>query len=542
MYKGGSNFMGKNPFVFEDKEAERRFNFINVDKWQPLPQNLSQQNMLNQDIILSSNKGAIIAPVMWFFKGQESGAGSTDLDYFITSTKKCYNSQLMREHTCHYVNYFERFYDIDKEYFVVLANMKLLMDTNPMYAKDNFISDLRRYILSPSLLKKTNDMCRDNYMINLSYKNIANPSLQYTNDHAIIMSQMSLIMNMMIPLLTHFAYKRKIADIDGFLLEAFDEIFYVFDTDSNTAATNITGNRAVDVYSKLYETSNTNTSKNEQSNRAIWNMQDIRGKNVTSHSLSSADNIILNIMPKYVFDQNIVSLNYASINYSNNFQVVEIEFEYSFIPLSSSKRDEDSISEADRYEANNIRQNEALALQNNVNARETMNTLDILYGPFDKREIDFYSSSLNTSFTINAFQRQLIFNLFYKYFGDTQSIQPTNRIDYVKMLIIAKRILINNGMLILPYILSGKVEKLVARKSINKKDLVYIQSSPTFEEAKKKAGNNEKILKQLYSIMATIIASDFRIIDPDNPNIDGKMIETIPTIVGEEVLLYYLLV
>lgn len=534
--------MGKNPFVFEDKEAERRFNFINVDKWQPLPQNLSQQNMLNQDIILSSNKGAIIAPVMWFFKGQESGAGSTDLDYFITSTKKCYNSQLMREHTCHYVNYFERFYDIDKEYFVVLANMKLLMDTNPMYAKDNFISDLRRYILSPSLLKKTNDMCRDNYMINLSYKNIANPSLQYTNDHAIIMSQMSLIMNMMIPLLTHFAYKRKIADIDGFLLEAFDEIFYVFDTDSNTAATNITGNRAVDVYSKLYETSNTNTSKNEQSNRAIWNMQDIRGKNVTSHSLSSADNIILNIMPKYVFDQNIVSLNYASINYSNNFQVVEIEFEYSFIPLSSSKRDEDSISEADRYEANNIRQNEALALQNNVNARETMNTLDILYGPFDKREIDFYSSSLNTSFTINAFQRQLIFNLFYKYFGDTQSIQPTNRIDYVKMLIIAKRILINNGMLILPYILSGKVEKLVARKSINKKDLVYIQSSPTFEEAKKKAGNNEKILKQLYSIMATIIASDFRIIDPDNPNIDGKMIETIPTIVGEEVLLYYLLV
>lgn len=534
--------MGKSPFVFQDKEAERRFNFIKVDEWRPRPLNLQQNNLLDQDIIFTSNKGAIVAPIMWFFRGEESGVGMTDLDYFVTATKKCYNSQLMREHTCLYLNYFERFYDTDKEYFTILANVKYLMDTNQMYAKENFMFDLRRYILSPSIQNKANLMCRDNYMINLSYKNIANPALQYNNDHAIIMSQISLTMNLMIPLLTHFAYKKKITDIDEFLLEAFDDIFYVFDMDNSSVAEEITGNKSVDIYSKVYETSNTNTSKNEQSNKAIWNMQDIRGKNVTTHSLSSADNIILNIIPKYVFNQNIVSLNYASINYSNNFQVVEIEFEYSFIPLSSSKRDEDSISEADRYEASNIRQNEALALQNNVNARETMKTLDTIFGPFDDKEINFYSSTLNTSFTINSFQQQLIFNLFYKYFGDTESIRPTNRIDYVKMLIISKRILLNNGMLILPYVISGKVEKLVTKKSINKKDLIYIQSSPTFEEVKKKAGNNEKILKQLYAIMGTIVASDFRIIDLDNPNIDGKLIDTIPTIVGEEVLLYYLLV
>ena len=158
--------MGRNPFVFKDKEAERRFNFVNVDTWHPMPINLQLNNVLDQDTVFVNNKGAIIAPIMWFFKGENSTLGQTDLDYFVTSTKKCYNSVLMRDHTCLYLNYFERFYDPDKEYFAILANMKLWMDTKSMYNKADFRNDLRRYILSPSILQKTNMMCRDNYTLN----------------------------------------------------------------------------------------------------------------------------------------------------------------------------------------------------------------------------------------------------------------------------------------------------------------------------------------------------------------------------------------
>ena len=78
-----------------------------------------------------------------------------------------------------------------------------------------------------------------------------------------------------------------------------------------------------------------------------YGKQDIRSKNVTTHSLSSLENIILNIIPKYVFNQNVINMNYSSIQFNANFQVTDIAYEFSYIPLSSSKRDEDNQSDFD---------------------------------------------------------------------------------------------------------------------------------------------------------------------------------------------------
>lgn len=533
--------MGQIPFKFDTPEDERRFNFIEVDTWVPQPMNLNIPDIFNQDTIFTNNKGAIIAPINWFFQGPEKGLGQSDIDYFVMSTKKCYNSVQMRNHTCLYLNYFERFYDVDKEYFMILANMKYVIDVNIEYSKAAFIYDIKRYILSQSILQKTYAMCKDNYQLNLAYKNISNPSLQYTDDHATILMQMSLIMNLIIPLLTHFAYKRKITAIDDFLLDAFDEVFNIFDSDSTLSflGDNVSG---VDMYNKIYETSTTNIAKNEQNNKGLWMKQDIRGKNSTTHSLSSVDNIILNIMPKYVFSQNVVSYNYASINNNTSFQITDISYEFNYISLSSSKRDEDSISEFDKYEGQCIKQNEAIYLQSKINAHETLNTLNTLFGPFDEEQVEYYAKVLNMKEQLNTFQKQLILNMFFKYFGDTVSAYAINRNDIVKLMLTAKKILINNGMIILPYVLSGKVEKLVLKKCVNKKDLVNIQSSPNYKLVLERYNNNEKIIKHILSIIATIISSDFKIIDPDNPQIHGKMIDPVPAIIAEEVLLYSLLI
>lgn len=315
------------------KELEKK-QFVYADEWIP---------PTKESIIFTHIVGAIIAPVSSYYK-----CDYKSLDYFATSTKKCYNSDLMREHTVKYLNYFEYYYDEDKEYLAILCQMKNIIDNglfNPydskservMYDVDSFLDSLRRYILSPSLVNKVIRMCQDNYCINLNYKNINNPSLQYNDDHARILFGCSILINMMIPLLTHFAYVNKITkNIDDFLLKAFDMAFNLY--------LNITG---IDIYAKLYETCRTNIAKNEQSNAGIWAKQDIRGRNGTTHTIASLNNIILNIMPKYIFSQNIISMNYSSIINNTGFQITDISFEYSFIPLSSSKRDEDNQSDMD---------------------------------------------------------------------------------------------------------------------------------------------------------------------------------------------------
>ena len=285
----------------------------------------------SEDIIFTNSKNIIMAPVSKFFH-----TDNTKVDYFMVNSKKSYNSDDLRMHNCHYLNYFEKFFDTDKEYFANMSYIKFFIDSYPEYRKENFIFDLNKYILQASIYQKSRNMVDHNYTLSLSYKSANNPQLQYTDEHAKTLMHMSLLMNFCIPLITHFAYMHRVSDIDEFLLDIYDLIIYAPPF------------QHVDIPSKLYETSISNVMKNEKNNPIIWAKQDIRGKDIVTHSMGAVRNIILNIMPKYTFDKSMVSLNYTSIQKSNKFQVTDIAYEYSYIPLSSSKRDgEDNASEMD---------------------------------------------------------------------------------------------------------------------------------------------------------------------------------------------------
>ena len=156
-----------------------------------------------------------------------------------------------------------------------------------------------------------------------------------------------------------------------------------------------------------------------------------------------------------------------------------------------------------------------------------MRNIENMYGPFDPAEIDLYTRNLmydeNGDPTINRFQKQLLFLMFYKYFKDTQSILNINRLEYVKLVIAAKKILTLKNMVILPYIISAKVDKLVQRKNINKKERSIVEASPSYPLILNKY-KNESIVNNIFSIIATIMSSEFTIIDM-NPNINGKKLD-----------------
>lgn len=492
-----------------------------VDKWKPLP----------EDIIFSHNKNVIMAPISKFFKVQDGG--NTRLDYFMMNAKKSYNSDDLREHCCDYLNYFEKYYDKEKEYFTNMAYIKFIMECHiNEYHQNNLIMDINRYILQPSIFNKVNQMVNDNYNLELSYKSANNPQLQYTDEHAKVLMAMSILINLCIPLITHFAYTRRIQDIDEFLLDVYDYILYAPPFSH------------VDIPSKIYETSISNVTKNEKNNIVIWNKQNIRGKDTITHSMGAVRNIIINIVPKYTFDKSMVSLNYTSIQKSNKYQVTDIKFEYSYVPLSSSKREgEDNSSELDRYEASLTKVSEAMYLQSKFNCEYTMKKIEKLFGPFNQEEIDFYMERLKNDEgqIINGFQKQLIFNLFYKYFVDTNSINAINAIDYVKLMIAAKNMLQKNNMLFMPYVISSKVDKVVGRKTLNRKELARMEMSQNFPLIVQKY-KNEKIYKQILGTIATIITSSFHIIEFNDTTLDNRLLNIDPDMIIEECLLYILLI
>lgn len=170
-----------------------------------------------------------------------------------------------------------------------------------------------------------------------------------------------------------------------------------------------------------------------------------------------------------------------------------------------------------------------------------MDKIDKLFGPFDQADIDYYFKIFGNDEYRDKFQKELIFLTFYKYFGDTTSINSINQLDYFKLMLAAKKIYLSNNMLILPYLISGKVEKLVGRKSVNKKELLKVKASPIYKAVEDKY-RNEKIMQIILGYVATAISSEFRIIERSNSFIDGQIIDIVPDIIIEEMLNFALMV
>lgn len=490
-----------------------------VDQWNPQP----------EDIYFTNAKDVLVAPVSKYYHLEDN---NTRINYFWIKPKKSYNSDLLRDHCCHYLNYFEKFFDEEKEYFTNLALVKFLIDYYQDYNINNFIYDINRYIIQPSIISKIENMVELNYNLELSYKSANNPQLQYTDEHAKTLLKISILMNLCIPLITHFAYVRKISNIDEYLLDIYDNILY---------APQFAG---VDIPSKLYETSISNVNRNAKNNAIIWQKQDIRGKDTITHSMGAVRNIILNIIPKYTFSQNMVSLNYTSIQKSNKYQVTDIQYEFSYVPLSSSRREgEDNTSDFDRFEANATKADESSYLQIKFNYEYVMKTIEDRWGPFDPEEINFYKREMKNANNevINIFQRQLVFNMFYKYFGDTTSVMGINVDDYIKLVITARKMLKGNNMGFLPYIISGKVNKIVSRKSLNKKEIAEMEASQYYPLVVEKF-KNPKILNQILGTIATIITSSFSVIDYQDREFNGTPIVVETKIIIEEFLMYILLI
>ena len=254
----GATMEGKiNAIYFMDEytkpRRDNRTQFVPVDLWQP---------SCPEEVIINCKPGFFIAPLSVIFNLNIDP--NDKLNYFMLSTKKCYNSADMRNHLFKYVNYFCNYYDPDWEYMSVLLKMKLCIDRYDAsaYSIEHLFYDMERYIVRSNIANKVEKMVQDNYYQELNYSNIKNPTLQYTNEHAKLLHKMSILIDLCIPLLTNYAYMHKVDVIDDFLLEFYDRILHM--------------DPSINIYAKLYDTAFTNVVANQKNNQGIWVKQDIR--------------------------------------------------------------------------------------------------------------------------------------------------------------------------------------------------------------------------------------------------------------------------
>ena len=158
--------------------------FIPVDEWQPADES---------EMIFQHGKNCMICPsISNFFSGVTP---DDNICTFILSAKRCYNSATkikeggqisigFRDHCTQYLNYFEKYYDIEKYLVSVYAQIKYAIDYIAQYNEENFVNDLCRYIIfyrcRPSFRMAVRRFVTDNYSIHLNYNNSKNRVYRYS--------------------------------------------------------------------------------------------------------------------------------------------------------------------------------------------------------------------------------------------------------------------------------------------------------------------------------------------------------------------------
>ena len=480
-----------------------------------------------EDEIFVPVDGAMIVPISKSLHLKEE---DQLLDRFFMTAKRSYaKKQGLLSHFTNYINYFEKFYDTDKELLAVYAKIKIIIDSFPEYSKANLEYDLRRYILfNPRIAAKIRCMNTDNFITEIKeYKN-DNKALAFTPYHSFILMENSLFQILIIPIISHYAYKHQ-AEI-GNIIDYLVYFFKIIITEMHPE---------VNILGKITETVMEAFSKNYKKNSILWAKQPIQGNNFESLVINCIKSIIVVIMPKYEYSQNNVVFNQVSIRYMLKYTISDGKYDYELNELNHENYDEDNNSDLDKFEAHLSKKNESLFLHNRVNYETTMKKIEQHFGPFRPEEISYYITELSRGkqSPINELQKELVFNLFYKYFGDTAAIKAIDIQDYIKLILAAKKILHMYHLYNMEAIVSGKVVKNINRVNINKKELIKLQSSNLYRIIQEKY-KNEKIVNQCLSLLATLIASKFQVIDFDHPELTGQPLFIKSDMLNQEFLEY----
>lgn len=484
--------------------------FIRVDEWRPSKADLKVQY---------SGK-LIVIPFDKLFDKQDNDT----LNNFIIK-KESYAKRL--DDITHYINYFIKFYDTDNELLMAYLKLKYLIDNKEQNLSINlFIKLLYNILLSDTMVKKIINMVEDNYYVDLSANTGIkyNESLEFTNEHAKIMMQISVSMKLMVPVVFHYLNAKDLLRERHYLFRCYEGLFDLYGDN-------------VDIYNKLWLSIFSKVNVNQIRNRLIWEQREIFGTTVlTQLEELLKDKIISESMFKYTFDKNIISFNYVVLREQLRFFLAE-PYKQNRIELSIKKDNATGLSGLDKLEMNSSKIDESIVILSDINIKKTIKRIqNSMHIKPTKDEINFYRD--NTY--ISEFQSQLVFYYYAKYFSGYRDLNLLNRTQYFKLLIILKKRLQYQKFIYLPQILTANIESRLNSRTIrNDKFLTKIESSSIYQHIlSEKYSTLDDIGKpdMILNLLSTILNTTFTFVDYDHPETLGRVIELNQDVVSDEFL------
>jgi hypothetical protein len=456
-------------------------------------------------------------------------------------TKLSYSSYLPR--MCEELNFFETMYDKEGELITSLFVIKDLIDVDTvsytMKNLDAFIDIVYKTVFTESLKEKIARMVDENYVDDIEEENIRNmrnpdmlsimqrkkKSLEFLNVHVKAILQISFCIKILSFIANHFAVMRSIniqKNIDIFY-KFYIGTFHLFQWD-------------FDIYNKIYAYVLSKTSSAENFNRAIFQQQEVEGKDksIIVNQLMTRNIIIDNLIKcnlsqtwnhvKNCPNERVLSFLCSIVNTHLSIFVMAV-FRRNLIETSMVP-DSDGNSKNDRYRAAKMKVNEEYVITCSMDMRDLVDTLYKKYeNEITPEELDYYRKHLKP----NRLHQLMIEIYFFNYTSSSAEFALVKDLDWYKLLLIMRKDIMHRFNITkdtmldhaLTMILTANIEETPVGEKMYIKDTKYLKDSEEYNLLVSKFYStiidmNEDILKKF---LITFVNSKYRFVLYEYPNL-----------------------
>ena len=455
----------------------------------------------------------------------------TNLNTF-TITKSAYSKKL--DEICRYCNVFFKYYDPDKEFITSLLIVKYNIDNiNIYYSLRTFMSDIAELLLTDSIIKKIFKMVDDYYEIDLSptdeIKNLDLHALQFMNEHGKALMALSIAYRLTIPVVCHYyalnaekmnelnvARGEQPLSIKDYLYRIFLSYFPLFQGDS-------------ELYNKLAVTVNSHLTLTKSAEKVLWNRLQNKKITPTTYTDKLIAAIVVDILPKSIFKKNLIYLIQTAMPYQiKTILLAKDKYEYNDISMSAKT---DELSGLEKMEANSARISDLDVVISKTNIKKSIRKIEKKYNiEISKEEFDYYRENLRDF----AFS-DIILQFFSSHFGGYYDLKSITKKNYIRLLIIFKKIMSSMGFIYIHQIMTGNLSKNIKRRKVSTKQLDKIEESRRFQKLMENYSMAmEKDKNSIMTNIAALINTPVEFVDYAYPDRLGEDIRAEFDIIADE--------
>lgn len=431
----------------------------------------------------------------------------------------------------HHMNYFTKYYDLDRDTYFATMTIKYLIDTNPDMSEEEFLDHLMVRVITPSFIAKCKGMANDLYTININsddsgkFKNTP----KITNSQARQIVAISFCFRMILPLCIHFsnicpAYAENNSKSTQYL-DTFSDMFMKIIKRFENNDVPFFSSLCRFVWFRVIRLYKNNTKTFEQKKMIRGDTPELFCDKLVKEVIS------VKTLYKLDYHRSCVSFIDGVVhNYEANYLIENYASKpYEIDSADTSKDSDDSLSHAEALEMASYTRDASSIMISDCNRKKVMKIIDADYSGFHitDDEINYYMDKCKLN-EVNMF----LLNSFYSTkFKDSYAIFSLNKLETTKLIIYMKKYLEYHKMPVLAQILSAEITgkyKINIIKNNKFLESIYTSNIYTdiiankFEYIAELNPKENPILKYL----STIINCEFTLVDP-NPEIEGTKITDI---------------